>query len=98
MVREQKEKEGESLERAINIGTVTNIGFCSLTMESDKLICVREKVNDTTFVIIIDMADPKNPIKRPFTADSANTNPTSKVIALKSKINNLVENKIISMK
>ncbi|CAF1168558.1 unnamed protein product [Rotaria magnacalcarata] len=47
-------------------------------MESDKLICVREKVNDTTFVIIIDMADPKNPIKRPFTADSANTNPTSK--------------------
>ena len=52
-------------------------------MESDKFICVREKVNDTAFVIIIDMADPNNPIKRPITADSAIMNPTSKVIALK---------------
>jgi clathrin heavy chain len=54
-------------------------------MESDKFICVREKVNDTAFVIIIDMADPNNPIKRPITADSAIMNPTSKVIALKGK-------------
>ena len=52
-------------------------------MESDKFICVREKVNDTAFVIIIDMADPNNPIKRPITADSAIMNPTTKVIALK---------------
>ncbi|CAF2828360.1 unnamed protein product [Rotaria sp. Silwood2] len=63
---------------------VTNIGFSSLTMESDKFICVREKVNDTAYVIIIDMADPTNPIKRPITADSAIMNPTSKVIALKA--------------
>lgn len=62
---------------------MTNIGFSSLTMESDKFICVREKVNDTAFVIIIDMADPNNPIKRPITADSAIMNPTTKVIALK---------------
>jgi clathrin heavy chain len=54
-------------------------------MESDKFICVREKVNDTAFVIIIDMADPNNPIKRPITADSAIMNPASKVIALKGK-------------
>jgi clathrin heavy chain len=54
-------------------------------MESDKFICVREKVNDTAFVIIIDMADPNNPIKRPITADSAIMNPTTKVIALKGK-------------
>ena len=53
-------------------------------MESDKFICVREKVNDTAFVIIIDMADSANPIKRPITADSAIMNPTSKVIALKA--------------
>jgi clathrin heavy chain len=52
-------------------------------MESDKFICVREKVNETAFVIIIDMADPTNPIKRPITADSAIMHPTSKVIALK---------------
>ena len=54
-------------------------------MESDKFICVREKVNDTAYVIIIDMADPNNPIKRPITADSAIMNPASKVIALKGK-------------
>ncbi|CAF0922483.1 unnamed protein product [Adineta steineri] len=68
-----------------NVGiNVANIGFSSLTMESDKFICVREKVNDTAFVIMIDMADPKNPIKRPITADSAIMNPASKVIALKA--------------
>lgn len=54
-------------------------------MESDKFICVREKVNDTAFVIIIDMADANNPIKRPITADSAIMNPATKVIALKGK-------------
>lgn len=54
-------------------------------MESDKFICVREKVNDTAFVIIIDMADPTNPIKRPITADSAIMNLTSRVIALQGK-------------
>ncbi|CAM2716734.1 unnamed protein product [Rotaria socialis] len=68
-----------------NVGiNVTNIGFSSLTMESDKYICVREKVNERAFVIIIDMADPTNPIKRPITADSAIMNLTSKVIALKA--------------
>jgi len=59
-------------------------------MESDKFICVREKVNDTAFVIIIDMADANNPIKRPITADSAIMNPTSKVIALKGKTKDLI--------
>jgi clathrin heavy chain len=57
-------------------------------MESDKFICVREKVNDTAFVIIIDMADPNNPIRQPITADSAIMNPASKIIALKGKGNN----------
>ena len=63
-------------------------------MESDKFICVREKVNDTAFVIIIDMADSSNPIKRPITADSAIMNPTSKVIALKGKLNILIQKNI----
>jgi len=60
-----------------------NIGFSSLTMESDKFICVREKVGDTSQVVIIDMNDSSNPIRRPITADSAIMNPASKVIALK---------------
>ena len=59
------------------------IGFATLTMESDKFICVREKVAETAQVVIIDLADPANPIRRPITADSAIMNPASKVIALK---------------
>nr|CAG4644043.1 EOG090X07W1 [Lepidurus arcticus] len=61
-----------------------NIGFSSLTMESDKFICVREKVGETAQVVIIDMADPTNPTRRPISADSAIMNPASKVIALKA--------------
>ncbi|MGH0180354.1 UNVERIFIED_CONTAM: hypothetical protein FKN15_003983 [Acipenser sinensis] len=61
-----------------------NIGFSYLTMESDKFICIREKVGDQAQVVIIDMSDPTNPIRRPISADSAIMNPTSKVIALKA--------------
>lgn len=54
-------------------------------MESDKFICVREKVGETAQVVIIDLHDPTNPIRRPISADSAIMNPASKVIALKGK-------------
>lgn len=53
-------------------------------MESDKYICVREKVGDSSQVVIIDMADSTNPLRRPISADSAIMNPISKVIALKA--------------
>ena len=62
---------------------VANIGFSTLTMESEKFICVREKIGDTAQVVIIDLNDIPNPIRRPITADSAIMHPTSKVIALK---------------
>uniref|UniRef100_W5K8H2 Clathrin heavy chain n=1 Tax=Astyanax mexicanus TaxID=7994 RepID=W5K8H2_ASTMX len=61
-----------------------NIGFSTLTMESDKFICIREKVGEQAQVVIIDMADPNSPIRRPISADSAIMNPASKVIALKA--------------
>ncbi|XP_052799868.1 clathrin heavy chain 1 isoform X2 [Mya arenaria] len=68
-----------------NVGiNAANIGFSTLTMESDKFICVREKVGETAQVVIIDMNDSSNPIRRPISADSAIMNPTSKVIALKA--------------
>jgi len=68
-----------------NVGiNAANIGFNTLTMESDKFICVREKVGETNQVVIIDMADSANPIRRPISADSAIMNPASKVIALKA--------------
>lgn len=70
-----------------NLGiNAANIGFNTLTMESDKFICVREKVGDAAQVVIIDMSDPQNPIRRPISADSAIMNPTSKVIALKGSV------------
>lgn len=53
-------------------------------MESDKFICVREKVGDAAQVVIIDMANPQTPIRRPISADNAIMNPTSKVIALRA--------------
>ncbi|MEQ2206420.1 hypothetical protein XENOCAPTIV_029134 [Xenoophorus captivus] len=58
--------------------------FCYLTMESDKFICIREKVGEQNQVVIVDMSDPNNPIRRPISADSAIMNPASKVIALKA--------------
>ncbi|XP_077869331.1 clathrin heavy chain 1-like [Saccoglossus kowalevskii] len=67
-----------------NVGiNAANIGFSTLTMESDKFICIREKVGDQAQVVIIDLADAQNPIRRPISADSAIMNPASKVIALK---------------
>jgi len=69
-----------------NVGiNAANVGFNSLTMESDKYICVREKVGDTNQVVIIDLNDSTNPIRRPISADSAIMNPASKVIALKAQ-------------
>lgn len=69
-----------------NVGINPNsISFSTLTMESDKFICVREKVGETNQVVIIDMNDSNNPIRRPISADSAIMNPASKVIALKGE-------------
>lgn len=53
-------------------------------MESDKFICVKDKVGDITHVVIIDMNDPMNPTRRPISADSIIMNPVSKVLALKA--------------
>lgn len=54
-------------------------------MESDKFICVRERVGDSAQVVIIDLATPNEPIRRPISADSAIMNPASRVIALKAQ-------------
>ena len=55
-------------------------------MESDKFICVREKVGEQNQVVIIDMNDPTNLIRRPITADSAIMHPFEKIIALKGAL------------
>lgn len=67
-----------------NLGiNAANISFGTVTMESDKFIVVREKVGENTQVVIIDMADFKNPLRRPITADNVIMNPATKVLALR---------------
>ncbi|KAG5460017.1 MAG: hypothetical protein BJ554DRAFT_7986, partial [Olpidium bornovanus] len=61
-----------------------SIGFNTLTMESDRFICVRETVGEQNQVVIIDLAGANDLVRRPITADSAIMNPKSKVIALKA--------------
>ncbi|KAJ1927952.1 Clathrin heavy chain [Tieghemiomyces parasiticus] len=61
-----------------------SMSFNTLTMQSDKYICVREKVNEQNTVAIVDLANINNFMRRPITADSAIMNPTSNIIALKA--------------
>lgn len=62
-----------------------SIGFASLTLESDRFVCVREEVNGTKQVVIIDLADASNVIRRPISAESAIMHLEEKVIALRGK-------------
>ena len=57
--------------------------YQSLTLESDHFICVREKVNEQNQVVIVDLADANNVLRRPITADSAIMHPHHKILALK---------------
>ncbi|KAK3826461.1 MAG: Cltcb protein [Linnemannia elongata] len=69
-----------------NLGiSAAAISFNTLTLESDRFICVRETTGEQNLVVIIDLTDPNNVIRRPITADSAIMNPASKVIALKGR-------------
>lgn len=61
------------------------ITFTHVTMESEKFICIRETAPSNS-VVIVDMAMPMQPLRRPITADSALMNPTSRVLALKAQI------------
>ncbi|KAF5355246.1 hypothetical protein D9758_006001 [Tetrapyrgos nigripes] len=61
-----------------------SISFQTLTLESDHFICVREKVNEQNQVVIIDLADANNVLRRPISADSAIMHPHQKILALKA--------------
>ncbi|KAF9912226.1 hypothetical protein BX616_010375 [Lobosporangium transversale] len=69
-----------------NLGVnAASIAFNTLTLESDRFICVRDTTGERNMVLIIDLNDPNNVLRRPITADSAIMNPVSKVIALKAQ-------------
>jgi len=62
-----------------------SISFQTLTLESDHFICVREKINEQNQVVIIDLTDANNVLRRPIQADSAIMHPTKKILALKAQ-------------
>jgi len=59
-----------------------SISFASLTMESDKFICIREKVGEQNNIVMIPTANPSQTVRRPIPADQAIMNPTRNVLAL----------------
>jgi hypothetical protein len=60
------------------------VTFTHVTMESERYICVRE-TSPQNSVVIIDMAMPSQPLRRPITADSALMNPNTRILALKGR-------------
>jgi clathrin heavy chain len=69
-----------------NLGVnAASIGFNNLTMESDRFICIREEINKQNQVVIIDLHNNNDLVRRPITADSAIMHPKSMVMALKCK-------------
>lgn len=62
-----------------------NVSFAKLTMESDRFICICEKVGQTSQVAIVNVANPKGPIKRyPIKADSPIMHLSGNLLALKA--------------
>ncbi|PPQ65881.1 hypothetical protein CVT24_011212 [Panaeolus cyanescens] len=61
-----------------------SITFQTLTLESDHFICIREKVNEQGQVVIIDLADANNILRRPISADSTIMHPKQKILALRA--------------
>jgi clathrin heavy chain len=56
-------------------------------MESEKYICVRDQVGEERNVVIIDLQNPSNVVRRPIAADSALMNPVHNILALKDTQN-----------
>jgi clathrin heavy chain len=64
-----------------------SITFNTCTLESDSFICIRDKKDESASpeVIIVDLKNGNNVIKRPIKADSAIMHWTRQVIALKAQ-------------
>ncbi|EGG20649.1 clathrin heavy chain [Cavenderia fasciculata] len=63
-----------------------SIGFATLTMESEKYICIRETGTDeNNNVVIIDTDNPSQILRKQIKADNAIMNPKEPILALKGK-------------
>ncbi|KAJ2160687.1 Clathrin heavy chain [Coemansia sp. RSA 552] len=61
-----------------------NISFNTVTLQSDKFVCIREKTGGREQVCVVDLEDTAKTFRRPITAESAIMNPENKIIALKA--------------
>ena len=57
-------------------------------MQSDKYICVRDTSGQQATAVIVEVADPSNPVKFPVTADSILVHPAQKILSLRGNIFN----------
>jgi len=61
------------------------ISFATLTLPSDRFICIREpQPSGQMNVVILDLSKPHSPTRRPITADAAIMHPTDNTLALKA--------------
>eukprot|EP01087_Luapelamoeba_hula_P010434 TRINITY_DN2768_c0_g2_i1.p1 TRINITY_DN2768_c0_g2~~TRINITY_DN2768_c0_g2_i1.p1 ORF type:complete len:1757 (+),score=359.13 TRINITY_DN2768_c0_g2_i1:174-5444(+) len=63
------------------------IGFATLTMESEKYICVRDVTGTDKTVTIIDLLNPSNILRRPTAAEGTTMNPAQNILALRDAQN-----------
>lgn len=60
--------------------------FGFLTLESEKYICIREEAPDgTAQVVVVELQNNNNVVRRPMKAEAAIMNPQNNIIALKAK-------------
>lgn len=80
-------KETDWLELANYDVQQANIGFNTCTLESDSYICIRQTQESTgnAEVLIVDMKNGNNVMRRPIKADSAIMHWTKQIIALKAQ-------------
>jgi clathrin heavy chain len=59
--------------------------FGFLTLESEKYICIREEAEGSAQVVVVELQNNNNIIRRPMKAEAAIMNPQHNIIALKAK-------------
>ena len=59
--------------------------FGFLTLESEKYICIREEAEGSAQVVVVELQNGNNIIRRPMKAEAAIMNPQNNIIALKAK-------------
>mmetsp|Transcript_85130 Transcript_85130/g.127573 ORF Transcript_85130/g.127573 Transcript_85130/m.127573 type:complete len:1700 (+) Transcript_85130:39-5138(+) len=61
-----------------------SFSFLNCTMQSDKYICVKDTTGPQNTAVIVDIANPQNPIKFPVTADSILVHPAQRILSLRA--------------